>query len=91
MSNLIKKTTMTIGKIRIRLNDGSHHTLKRAEELSKIDSTRKAVFVYGPNEVYIGYSDGVTDRDGMFRVTTIFDHDSRPMSSVSLIGWAYLK
>ncbi len=81
-------------KITVTFTDGKRRVLKAPNQLATIDARRAAYFVFDNGDVYKGHSDGETDADGDFCITT--DRSTIPGSPgiglpfARLIGWAYI-
>ena len=78
-----------ITNIKITLTNGQKYKLRKPETLSKIDSSRIALFVFDDANVYNGYSDGELDEDGDFCIFAPGKNHGIGMPFARLVGWAY--
>lgn len=76
-------------KIKITLTNGQKYKLRNPNTLSKIDSSRTAIFLFDNMEVYSGHSDGMLDEGEDFCIFVPGKNHGIAMPYKRLIGWEY--
>lgn len=76
-------------EIKITLTNGQKYKLRNPNTLSKIDSSRTAIFLFDDMNIYIGCSDGEVDEDEDFCIFVPGKNHGIGMPYKRLIGWEY--
>lgn len=76
-------------EIKITLTNGQKYKLRNPNSLSKIDSSRTAIFLFDDMKVYSGWSDGEVDEDEDFCIFVPGKNHGIAMPYKRLIGWEY--
>lgn len=80
-----------IKNLKIELTDGSIYTLRSRDELTEIDASKEALFLFDNGEVYKGYTDGHVDEDEDFCLSQKDSPFSCGLPYNRLVGWCYKK
>ena len=76
-------------EIKITLTNGQKYKLRNPNTLSKIDSSRTAIFLFDDMNIYIGCSDGEVDEDEDFCIFVPGKNHGIGMPYKRLIGLEY--